>query len=217
MGAADHLVQDVVAAARSLGDQAARDAADVLEAWDRTTDAGSRGAVLFSVYFRMLQQQRWPTGSMFELPWSPQAPLATPDGLADARIAVDLLERAAERVREMYGSLDVPWGEVHLLNAEPAIPANGGGGEFGIFRVVGFEPMPDDSTRFVATSGDSFVAAVEFSQPVRARVVTTYGNASQPGSPHRGDQLQLFAGKRMREAWLTRAAVMQNLSLRELF
>jgi acyl-homoserine-lactone acylase len=218
MGAADHLVQDVVAAARVVGSSAAREAAALLERWDRTADAQSRGAVLFAEYYRMLQRQRWTGGSLFEVPWSPRAPLATPDGLADPRAAVQVLERAAEHVRATWGALDVPWGDVYRLRRDDVdLPANGGGGDLGIFRVVDFEPSRDDSTRFVATGGDSFVAAVEFSRPVRARVLTVYGNASQPGSPFRTSQLELFAGKRLREAWLTREDVLANLLLREAF
>ena len=40
------------------------------------------------------------------------------------------------------------------------------------------------------------------------------GYASQPGSPHAGDQLRLIAEKRMRPAWRTRADVEANLESR---
>jgi acyl-homoserine-lactone acylase len=218
MHAADHLVQDVVAAARSVGDADARAAADVLERWDRNADADSRGAVLFEAFYRSLQRQRWPDGSPFEVQWTPRAPLTTPDGLADPRLAVSILSRTAQEVRARHGALDVPWGDVYRLRRDTLdLPANGGPGALGVFRVVDFEPLPGDSLRAVAGNGDTFVAAVEFSQPVRARALLTYGNASQPGSPHRTDQLPLFASKRLREVWLTREDVMQNLSLREAF
>ena len=60
----------------------------------------------------------------------------------------------------------------------------------------------------------SFVAAVEFSSPPRAKVLTTYGNTSDPASPHFGDQLPLSARGQLRDAWLTRAAVEANLESR---
>ncbi|CAN5829355.1 acylase [soil metagenome] len=216
--AADHLVQDVVAAARSIGDSTARSAAAVLEAWDRKADANSRGAVLFAAYFRSMQRQRWPTGSMFEIPWTPRAPFATPDGLSNPRMAVETLSQAARQVAEMYGSLDIAWGDVHRLRIDDVdLPANGGSGDLGIFRVVDFDALPGDATRQVATGGDSWVAAIEFSQPVRARALLSYGNASQPGSPHRTDQLELFASKQLRTVWLTREEVLQNLTGRHVF
>jgi acyl-homoserine-lactone acylase len=218
MEAADHLVQDVVAAARAVGDPSAREAAAVLERWDRTADAQSRGGVLFAAYHRALQRQWWPGGSLFEVPWSPQAPLSTPDGLSDPRAAVALLSQVAEEVRATYGALDVPWGDVYRLRRNGLdLPASGGGGDLGIFRVLDFEPIRGDSTRYFATGGDSFIAVVEFSRPLRAQVLTVYGNATQADSPFRTMQLELFAGKRMRDAWLTREEVLQNLSRRDAF
>jgi len=47
-------------------------------------------------------------------------------------------------------------------------------------------------------------------------VLLTYGNASQPGSPHVGDQLALFARKEMRQAWRTREEIEAHLEAREL-
>jgi acyl-homoserine-lactone acylase len=218
MEAADHLVQDVVAAARTIGDSTARAAAAVLEGWDRTADADSRGGVLFAAYLRELQRQRWPAGSIFEIPWTPRAPFATPDGLANPRLAVEVLASTARQVRELYGALDVAWGDVHRLRMDGLdLPGNGGGNELGVFRRVDWEPVPGDSIRRVATAGDSFVAAVEFSEPVRARTLLGYGNASQPHSPHRTDQLELFALKQLRTAWLTREDVLQNLAGRDVF
>jgi acyl-homoserine-lactone acylase len=50
MALADRVLPDLLAAARATGDADARKAADVLEAWDRGTDAGSRGGVLFQAW-----------------------------------------------------------------------------------------------------------------------------------------------------------------------
>jgi acyl-homoserine-lactone acylase len=74
--------------------------------------------------------------------------------------------------------------------------------------------MPDG--RSVSVGGDTYIAAVEFSQPVRARVLTTYGNASQPGSPHIDDQLPLFAGNEMRPVWRTQEEIAAHLEAREV-
>ena len=69
----------------------------------------------------------------------------------------------------------------------------------------------------VADFGGSFVAAVSFDRPSRAKVLMSYGNASQAGSPHAGDQLPLLAAKEMRDAWRTRAEVEANLESRDIF
>jgi acyl-homoserine-lactone acylase len=44
----------------------------------------------------------------------------------------------------------------------------------------------------------------------------SYGNATQPHSPHVYDQLELFARKQLREAWLTRPEIEAHLELREV-
>ncbi|HEX6134336.1 MAG TPA: acylase [Longimicrobiales bacterium] len=218
MEAADHFLLDLIAAARMSEDGDARAAAEVLERWDRNADAASRGAVLFVDYLRALQRGNWPGGSPYEIQWTARAPLATPDGLADPLQAVQLLGEVARSVRARYGSLDVAWGDVYRLRRDGIdLPASGGPHAAGVFRVTEFQPMPGDSTRYVATSGDSYVFAVEFTAPLRARSLLTYGNASQPGSPHRTDQLPLFARKELKPVWLTREEVMQNLRAREAF
>jgi acyl-homoserine-lactone acylase len=69
----------------------------------------------------------------------------------------------------------------------------------------------------VATGGDTYVAAIEFSDPVRAMAVLGYGNSSQPGSPHLSDQLEFLARKELRPVWRTREEIEAHLSLRTTF
>jgi acyl-homoserine-lactone acylase len=95
------------------------------------------------------------------------------------------------------------------------LPASGGPGRLGIFDVIDFA-APEHGTR-VANNGDSYVALVSFEQPVRAKVLLTYGSSSQPGSPHSTDQLALLSQGKMRDAWRTRAEVMANLESRDAF
>ena len=115
---------------------------------------------------------------------------------------------------QAHGALDVPYGQVkRLRHAGHDLPGNGGPGDpFGIFRVAQYTPEADGKAAI--TFGDTYYQVVEFSSPVRAKVLTAYGNASQPGSPHRGDQLELFARQEMRDAWRTRAEVERHLESR---
>ena len=214
MELADRILDELVPAANRYGSEIARRAAGVLEAWDRRADAASRGAVLFQA-FTGKADEIFPDSTLFATPWSETSPRITPDGLSDPAAAVAALEAAANEVESNYGSLDVAWGEVHRLRIDDVdLPANGGPGELGIFRVTNFRP--DGKVRFRAEGGDSFVALIEFSQPVRAMVLLSYGNSSQPGSPHRTDQLGLYSQKRLRRAWLSRDEIEDNLSRREI-
>jgi acyl-homoserine-lactone acylase len=205
---ADRVLGELISAAKAAGGVAG-DAAAVLEKWDRCADAGSRGAVLFEAWFRLARRVQ-----IFATPWSEADPLNTPKGLANAPAAVQALVQAADEVVKARGALDVAWGDVYRLRlAGRDLPANGGSGDLGIFRVLGFAEDKDGKMR--ATSGDSYVATIEFGPTVRAKTLISYGNASQPGSPHIADQLELFAAKQLKTAWLTRADIEKNLERKE--
>jgi len=212
---ADRILDELIAAARSRGSAQARSAAEVLARWDRSANASSRGAVLFQAFMREASRRRWPGNSLFAVRWNETRPLTTPDGLSDAALAVAALDAAAAQVVQSFGALDVPWGDVYRLRRDSLdLPASGAGDDLGSFRVLNFERVGD---RFVANGGESFVALVEFGRPVRALALLAYGNASQPGSPHRTDQLPLFARQELRPVWLTRDEILRHMRERKRF
>ena len=215
MELADRILDDLSSAVQQRGGEKAKRALVVLESWDRCADAESRGAVLFEAFFKELTQRAGKSG-LFAIPWSEKAPLTTPDGLADAAMAVAALEAAADQVQADYGSLDVAWGKVyHLRIDEVDLPANGGPSELGIFRAAYFGRANKGPLQMVG--GDSYVAAIEFANPVRAMALIGYGNSSQPGSLHRTDQLPLYARKELRPVWRTRQDVETHLESRKVF
>ena len=202
---ADHVLEDLLAAVEAHGGEKTRGAAAVLAAWDRKVAAESRGAVLFDQWVA----EAGP--SLFLTPWQVEDPLGTPSGLADPPGAVAALERAAGKVLEAHGALDIAWGEVHRLRSAGRDLAASGGP---VFRRLWFAPGADG--RMEARGGDSYVAVVEFGDPVRARALLGYGNASQPHSPHRGDQFELMARQELRPVWRTREEVEAHLERREM-
>jgi acyl-homoserine-lactone acylase len=213
MEASDRIVDDLIALAKPRGGKAA-EAAAVLARWDRSADADSRGAVLFEAFFREWTR-RSGAGGGFAVKWDEKRPRTTPRGIANPEMALAALEAAAARVEADHRALDVPWGAVYRLRRDGVdLPANGGPQDLGIFRVVGFRRAADRT--FEAAGGDSYVAVVEFSNPVRAMALLSTGNFSQPGSPHRTDQLRLFAEKKLRSVWRTRAEIEANLERREV-
>ncbi|MBD2040614.1 acylase [Microcoleus sp. FACHB-672] len=210
MELADRLLDDLIPAARQ-GSELARRAADVLQNWDRNADADSRGAVLFAFWADAMDSD-----NLFAKPWSEKSPLTTPDGLADPADAVATLEAVAAKVEATYGALDIAWGEVNRLDSgDVNLPANGAEDFLGAFRALELSPTKDG--HFEAVGGDSYVAVIEFSQPVKAMALTSYGNATQPNSPHRGDQLKLFAGKQLRPVWRSRPEIEAHLASRQQF
>jgi len=210
MKLADRVLDDLIAAARQQGTQLVQQAADVLENWDRQANADSRGAVLFAFWSQQVDFDK-----LFATAWREDLPRSTPDHLADPVQAVEALQAAATKVKETYGTLDVPWGDVFRLQVgELDLPANGAPARLGTFRTVEFAPM-EKRDRFQAILGDSYVAAIEFSDPIRARALTSYGNATQPHSSHVGDQLELFAQQQLRPVWRSRQEVKEHLQSRQ--
>ena len=55
--------------------------------------------------------------------------------------------------------------------------------------------------RRYGTSGNSFVAVVEFGEKVRALAVTAGGESGDPSSPHFNDQAQIYADGNLRPVY----------------
>ena len=196
----------VEAAERFLDDLLAA----VLQQWDKATNVDSRGAVLFIKWYEKIRQ------NMFTIPWSLDKPVTTPDGLKDPKQAVELLTVAAKEIEKMYGALDIAWGEVYRFKiGEYDYPANGGPGHFGIFRTMYFQPNKQNNKNY-AYFGDSYVAVTEFGEKIKAQVLLSYGNATQPGSKHIGDQLKLLSEKKLRPALLTKEDAVRNMEEKEV-
>jgi acyl-homoserine-lactone acylase len=212
---ADRLLDDLLPVASASQDQQARNAAAILQSWDRTADSASAGGPLFAQWWREYLQ-RLAGRSPFAVPWSESAPRTTPDGLADTALAVSALSAAADTVAARFGQANVAWGQAYRFRRDSVdYAASGASGELGAFRVVNYGRDADG--KFIAYGGDSYMAAIEFATPVRAVSLVTYGNASRDGSPHRTDQLPLFANKQFKPVWRSRDDVILHMELRETF
>ncbi|WP_052326615.1 penicillin acylase family protein [Deinococcus peraridilitoris] len=210
---AERLVPPLLEAAERSGSELARQAAGVLAGWDHRFDSASAQAHLFSRWLVGLGANRTLSNVTRE-PWQESEPLDTPRGLADEGAALSALEQAASALLQEYGSLERPWGTLtHARRGEYSVPGHGHLDPFGVFRVSGFQPAAEGM--FDMAFGTTYIAAIEFSRPVRARVLLAYGNSSQPNSPHVGDQLPLFARGELRPAWLTRPEVEAHLARRD--
>jgi acyl-homoserine-lactone acylase len=110
----------------------------------------------------------------------------------------------------------VTWGEINKVQVgDREYPSNGAEGYFGVFRVAWHNDIDSDK-KYENIGGDSFYGLVEFSDPIKAEVLLPYGNSSQPGSPHMGDQLELYSNKKLRPVWFTYSEVEEHLEYREI-
>jgi len=209
MEAADRFLDDLLKAVDAYPDTTAIKAAAILKTWDKCTEVDSRGAVLFASWWDKVR------GDMFEIRWNVKEPVTTPDGIKDQKLAVELLVKSADEVQKKYGATDIAWGDVHRFRINGIdYPANGGPGDYGIFRTIYF--ADDKDNKKFAVAGESFVAVTEFGEKVKAMVLLSYGNATQPGSKHIGDQLKMLSEKKLRPALLEKAEVLKNLEEQEI-
>src|SRR5205085_1267252 len=113
-------------------------------------------------------------------------------------------------------SLRVPWGDVlRFRRGNLDVPGNGAPSGMGAIRTVNPGAFVNGKTEGVG--GDTYFAVIEFSTPIHAEGLLSYGNWSKPGSPHVEDQMRLLSRKEMRPIWRDRNDVEANLEARKVF
>ncbi|HEX4945323.1 MAG TPA: penicillin acylase family protein, partial [Blastocatellia bacterium] len=223
---ADRVKPDLIKAIKALPkpSEELAQALFMLELWDNSTSDDSRGGPLFQ---RFWDTYRVALKEPFAEPWDVNKPATTPSGLADTKLALQHLEDAVRWMRTNWRVADSPWGgekaawgEINRFRiGDLEIPADGAGGEYGLFRVVQSVAQPDGK-RIVGTvakdkpmvgGGDGWVMAVEFTKPIVAYSVLAYGQTSNLQSKHSTDQLRLFANHQYKRAWFSEADIKANL------
>jgi acyl-homoserine-lactone acylase len=133
-------------------------------------------------------------------------------GRLPARRRLEALEQAMDRLVREFGRWNVEWGEVNRFqrltgdidhpfsDSAPSLPVGFTSGRWGSLASFGAAPR-DGSKRWYGTSGNSFVAVVEFGPKVRAKAVSAGGESGHPGSPHFNDQAERYAKGDLREVY----------------
>lgn len=214
---ADRLKPDLLAAAAVSNDPQVMAARDLLAGWDNRFEADARAAILFEEWAKRFAGPGLDDQSNFVRQWTLDDPVNTPAGIRDPAAAVGMLKAAAQAVQARHGRIDPAYGEVSRFAAGEAAstPGHGGLGGLGLFRTISWGPW-QERTR-VPAAGETWVNLIEFSTPIKAIATMSYGNASQPGTPHRSDQLGPLSEKRFRSLWLTKAEVEANLERRDVY
>ncbi len=204
---ADRVKGDLLSAARAARIDALAPVIATLDRWDNTASAESRGSVVFDRWWAVYSRVARDTA--FAEQWTPAKLTTTPRGLGKPDLAVQALARAATEVQTRYGSLDVPWGEVHRVRRGAVdVPVGGCGGALGCFRVLNFQSEPDG--KFAANGGDGWVLAVEFGRDVpRAYSVLAYGQSPDSTSAYFSDQAEMFARGELKPVRFTQADVLK--------
>ena len=193
------VVPDLLAACANAPSAEARDGCTALRGWDHSNKLESRGAHLFREFWRAARN----VPGVHRLAFDPAQPVSTPAGLkmSDSAVAAkvwDALAAAVKAVRAAGFALDAPLAAVQRpLITDEAIPLHGGDEFEGVLNNLGNQFAPGISAKGLTIDyGSSYIQTVTFDErgPV-AQAILTYGQSTNPASPHANDQMRLFSRK----------------------
>ena len=140
------------------------------------------------------------------------AGMSAEDYAADRATPRELLQSladASDKLTADFGTWQTPWGDINRFqrfnddidsrfdDAKPSIPVPFTSSRWGSLASFGARAYPN-TKKWYGTSGNSFVAAVEFGDSVRARAVTAGGESGDPRSPHFNDEAARYATGNLR-------------------
>jgi acyl-homoserine lactone acylase PvdQ len=76
--------------------------------------------------------------------------------------------------------------------------------------VITWGPLDAGGKRY-PQHGETWIGMIEFTTPIKAYGLMSYGNSRQRGSKHRSDQLVHLSKHEFRELWLQRSQIEANL------
>ena len=125
---------------------------------------------------------------------------------------LDGLKRASDKLTADFGKWQTPWGDInrfqrvnddivpHFDDSAPSIPVAFASATYGSLASFGARAYPN-TKKWYGTSGNSFVAVVEFGPTVRARAVTAGGESGNPASKHFNDEATRYATGNLRDVY----------------
>jgi acyl-homoserine lactone acylase PvdQ len=126
------------------------------------------------------------------------------------------LARASDKLTADFGSWKTPWGDINRFqrltgdivqpfsDAGPSIPVGFPSARWGSLASFGARAY-NGTKKWYGTSGNSFVAVVEFGDSVRAKAVSAGGESGDPKSPHFNDQAVRYTTGELRDVYFYRS------------
>jgi acyl-homoserine lactone acylase PvdQ len=126
------------------------------------------------------------------------------------------LAAASDKLQADFGTWKTPWGDINRFqrltgdivqpfnDAGPSIPVAFPSSQWGSLASFGARAYPG-TKKWYGTSGNSFVAVVEFGEKVRAKAVTAGGESGNPASPHFNDQAKRYTTGGLRDVYFYRS------------
>ncbi len=134
---------------------------------------------------------------------------------------MESFKKAIERLQDDFGSWKIPWGDINRyqrINSDirqpfndnlPSLPVAFASGRWGSLASFGARTYPG-TKRMYGTSGNSFVAFVEFGEKVIAKSILTGGVSGDTASPHFDDQALMYTKGKFKNVNYYREDVEKN-------
>ncbi|HEX9606281.1 MAG TPA: penicillin acylase family protein [Gemmatimonadaceae bacterium] len=122
------------------------------------------------------------------------------------------LAAATTKLNQDFGNWQTPWGDINRFqritddiapkfdDSAPSIPVPFTSSRWGSLASFAARPYPG-TKKWYGTSGNSFVAVVEFGDSVRARAITAGGESGNPSSRHFNDEAQRYSTGNLRDVY----------------
>jgi acyl-homoserine-lactone acylase len=129
---------------------------------------------------------------------------------------LETLATASDKLSADFGSWRTPWGDINRFqrltgdivqpfnDASPSIPVGFTSSMWGSLASFGAHAYAG-TKKWYGTSGNSFVAVVEFGKTVHALAVTAGGESGDPASKHFNDEANRYATGSLREVYFYRS------------
>jgi len=139
---------------------------------------------------------------------------AYPEDLPAQQLLESLIA-ASDKLAADFGTWKTPWGDINRFqrltgdivqpfnDAAPSIPVEFTSAQYGSLASFGARAYPG-TKKWYGTSGNSFVAVVEFGDKVRAKAVTAGGESGHPSSKHFNDEATRYATGALRDVYFYR-------------
>ncbi len=131
---------------------------------------------------------------------------------AEPKMLLASLEAATNKLKSDFGKWQTPWANINRFqrvngdivqpfnDALPSIPVGFTSSVWGSLASFGAHAYPG-TKKWYGTSGNSFVAVVEFGPKIHAVAVTAGGESGHPNSKHFDDEAQRYATGNLREVY----------------
>ncbi|MDE2888653.1 MAG: penicillin acylase family protein [Gemmatimonadota bacterium] len=156
-------------------------AVELLRGWNNRASVDSRATLLFTEW----KARFYELGSGLPPEQLDRLPVLE-------KLALDALRMSVEHMMTTYGRLDVPWGEVHVIQrGERRFPV--GGSAPGTQSLHTTWSLPDADGLFRVEGGSAYTMVVELADPVQSWSLQSHGNSEDPDSDNYHDQAAMQA------------------------